>query len=352
MYRTSKAQDSHGKGARRRRLARQAVTALLCLAPAVVAAQDMGLTADIRAAAAASIQRHVAARDFALRMAEAGGDDPMSQWFRDAAAMHQRMIHEEQAGLTTTVSEEPSGTAQRDPKADAVSGPLQAYLAEQETLARDPKANAVSGPLQEYLARQAELAERAETGAPDQSPRWTTVVVDSTGEVIVNDRTDVVEAHGADMARRLTELEERRQAMESRVRAELVREINARTLEQPDGLDRAVHGKAAELASSRPATPGSDDVLKEIDALEDCGEALKQTLAERQAIADARSLCSEAAAAAQPNHHCTARFGPQLDAKDTQYKAIDGRCVELGEAINREIAIEHLKDFDLQSKLR
>lgn len=344
MDRTSNAKGS----ARRRRLARHAVAALLCLgplAPAVVVAQDASLTADIRAAAAASIQRHVAARDFALRMAEAGGDDPMSQWFRDAAAMHQRMILEEQAGLTATVSE--------DPKAQAVSGPLQAYIAEQETLARDPKANAVSGPLQEYLARQAELAERAETGAPDQPQRWTTVVVDSTGEVIVNDRTDVVEAHGADMARRFTDLEERRQAMESKVRAELVREINARTLEQPAGLDRAVHARAAELERSRPAAPGSDDVVKQIDALEDCGEALKQTLAEREAIADARSLCSLAAdAAARPNHHCTARFEPQLDAKDAQYQAIDGRCVELGEAINREIAIDRLKAFDLQSKLR
>jgi hypothetical protein len=177
-----------------------------------------------------NIAHHAASRDFAQSMAnQADLPDASRDYYRQVAERHQRLLVLNQQEVAALEAE----SAPRDPKLDAVSGPLNDYLERMEAQARDPKANAVSGPLEEYLLRMEAQREMADTAsealdAADEGGRngqrfgttrlrnsearisdgqaFTRIIVNSTGETVVNDRVDVLEAKLEDLTGRQEEL--------------------------------------------------------------------------------------------------------------------------------------------------
>lgn len=201
--------------------------------------------------AARNLDQHAASRQFAQALADAGSGDPEMQQYletsvegldrqiaRDRALMEvaERIVAQESGSASDPKSGGgPVGEFLNDPKREAVSGPLKDYLERRQALSEDPKREMVSGPLRDWLAQQAARAARDATQraridrasdpeagtafnrvrvngslAALQSGRlmqeWTTIVVDSTGEVIIDDPRDAIEAKLADLGAELEQL--------------------------------------------------------------------------------------------------------------------------------------------------
>jgi hypothetical protein len=245
--------------------------------------------------AAKNLDRHTASRQFAQDLADAGDLDPeMQRYFEQSVKTLDGRIAEDRILLELAqdiVAQEtgsasdpkasstgPVGEWLNDPKRDAVSGPLKDYLARQQALSADPKRDMVSGPLRDWLARQEaqgarDAAQRARLDASGnrdgrafnrvrvndsasalQSGRllqeWTTIVVDSTGEVIVDDPRDMIEAKLTDLE---SELEQLRQDAAQETDPDVQRETRRRLAELDREMKNAIETLSRLVSSTKIA---------------------------------------------------------------------------------------------------
>jgi hypothetical protein len=183
--------------------------------------------------AAASLDRHLSSRQFAQDLMDTGSFDPeMNEYFRHSIESMDRQVarDRELIRISNEAVAIETGSAS-DPKANAVNGPLQDWLA------NESKRTAGSGPINEWIAahearmardsaqaarldgssnsatgRAFNEARAAQSWSAVQSSRvlqqFATIVVDSTGDVIVNDPRDAVEAKLIDIDAELEQLQE------------------------------------------------------------------------------------------------------------------------------------------------
>lgn len=243
---------------------------------------------EIKAMAERGVAQHTAMRDFSSSLAESGDfDAAMTEWFRDNAALHERHIALDQI-LVEAADRELAG---QDPKAVEPSQALTQWLAEQDARAvRDANAaqrleaqgadaktrrafNDVRGRSAAALARDAQAFQR-----------WSTVVIDSTGEVIVNDRDDVSAARYEDLARQQA-------ALERQARDMLEREVKSRIHGDLGDADGKLEAVINELA------PQGGDTAERLAAaqldLTACAKALEQALAEMNRERDKLAGCQD-----------------------------------------------------------
>ncbi|MBP6879243.1 MAG: hypothetical protein KBC34_14555 [Phenylobacterium sp.] len=154
-----------------------------------------------------------------------------------------------------------------------------------------------------------------------QSQQSTDVVIDSTGEVIVNDQSDVLEAGFEDLMRR-------QRAYEQQLFDQAKKELQAQEAELST-LDQEFDRAADEVGGGREARP--EAVMSNILSLEECARNLERVVAEREAISAEHSDC---VAKTKGSDSCR-RYWPLLDAKSAQYEQIDASCQAPGEEINR-----------------
>jgi len=274
-----------------------AVTALVwLLAGPAQASEGLSGFVGVKAMAERGLAGHEAARDFASTLAESGEfDADMTQWLRDNAAYNERQMALDQMLIEIANKELQS----QDPKATEPSQALTQYLAERQ----GPKATEPSQALSQYLADQGARAQRDTAAAQRLAAqkadgrtvnafnesrsrtsqaaninvqavqKWTTIVIDSTGELILNDRDDVSEAKLEDLARQQAELDRQ-------VRSIL--EHNVRELAPKDLGDRDSQ-IAAVIDELRPSDETPEQRVAALEAahvdLSKCRENLEFALA-------------------------------------------------------------------------
>lgn len=303
-------------------------------APSLATAQGEPVHVWLGETAARGIEQHTGLRDGVSALAESGAfDQAMTDWLRETAAYHDRqvLLNEQLAAAAAAAA------ADVDPKATAPSQVLQQWLAEQdaqrtrdgqqaERLATgnsDPKGAATFTTVREQNSALA--ARQAAT-----FQRWTTVVVDSTGEVIVNDRQDVQEARLQDLVRRQLE-------REAEARRLLDREIQERLAGELRTLDREFARARADVGAPS-APPTARNIRKTILTFEECAEDLRRAMAALDAAREDYADCLRRHhGAEEPRDHCMS-FDRVVDEKAEEAGRIDAVCVPLGEEVNRGIA--------------
>lgn len=183
-----------------------AVPAAYAAPPAVQTADD-AVWREMGQIAARNLERHVASREATRAMLEGSDWDPeMKSFLTESLKQLDRQIARDQEWIDAAAEAEPN------PKADAVSGPLRDWLAAQDARAAldAGQAERLDGAprADSALAYNRVKADGTAAAAADGRflQRWTTVVVDSTGEVIVNDPRDQIEARLDDISNELDQL--------------------------------------------------------------------------------------------------------------------------------------------------
>lgn len=296
-----------------------ALVAVLGLAPVAspatsqAVAESGGSIGDwLGRAGAKGVTEHTAARDFASELAESGEFDPaMTEWLRQDAAYNERMIkfHEQ---LIEAAANERGIT---DPKATAPSQALQQWIAEQDARMRrdDRQAGHLAGDTGEAsktfeTIRTRNAMQAASEGQAMQ--RWTTVVIDSTGEVIVNDQADASQAQFEDLMRRDAE-------NLKRLRGLLAAEVERQKAKLAT-LERDFDQAKLELRSL-PGAPTSTPTSRLVVDLDICAEKARVKFAEAEKLS-----------------------GSAREAREKQAEAILARCEPIGEEINRRLGREEI----------
>ncbi|MBP6879242.1 MAG: hypothetical protein KBC34_14550 [Phenylobacterium sp.] len=208
-----------------------------------------------------SAARHRSAAQFAKDMIATGElDANLTQFFQDMQRNSEAWAKQDQAWVDAEARPVPPS----DPKASAVSQPLQDWLARQE--ARAARDQEMSRKLD--AAGQGGKAARAFSQAHAQGSQnmasgageWTTIIVDSTGEVIVNDARDVGEARLEDLSSSLEDLlgrldEASDPETQAQIRRELV-SLDRQLLEHLRDLAEMISSSKSEGRSiCRPLVP-------------------------------------------------------------------------------------------------
>lgn len=277
-------------------------------------------------AAAQGVTTHSSARDFSRELADSGEfDAEMTEWLRRDSEYHQRMIEFNETMIEAAAAER----GITDPKASAPSQALEQWIGEQ-TARRERDAQQAQrlegdgGPAATQfqtikLRNDIQAASEAQT-----IQRWTTVIVDSTGEVIVNDQADLDQIRFEELMRRhafevqaYKELIARQAEVIERLHGDLAGQIERQRAANPH-LAAEFERARRELASMPGAPTGTstDELFRNLSA---CAEEA------RIVFVAASRLSGEARA-----------------ARERQADRLMARCEPIGEEINRRLGREEL----------
>lgn len=276
--------------------------------------------------AAQGVTTHSNARDFSQSLADSGEfDAEMTEWLRRDAEYHQRMVEFNETMIEAAAAER--GIV--DPKATAPSQALQQWIGEQKARQqRDAQqAQRVEGDGSPAATHFEMIKLRNDIQAASEAQiiqRWTTVVVDSTGEVLVNDRADLDQLQFEELMRR--------HAFE----VEAYKELIARQAEVAEELHV---GLAEQIARQRAANPNLaadfDRARRELQSLPGAptGTSTDDLFRNLSACAEEARLVFVAASKLS---------GEARAAKDRQAERMMARCEPMGEEINRRLGREEL----------
>lgn len=276
--------------------------------------------------AAQGITTHSRARDFSQSLADSGEFDPaMTEWLRRDAEYHQRMVEFNETMVEAAAAER--GIV--DPKATAPSQALEQWISEQRSRQqRDAQqAQRLEGDSSTAATQFEMIKLRNDIQAASEAQtirRWTTVVVDSTGEVIVNDRADIDQLQFEELMRRHAFEVQAYKDLIAR-QGQVIAELHTGLAEEIARQRRANPNLAAEFDRARrelqslpgaPTGTSTDDLFRNISA---CAEEA------RLVFVEASKLSGEARA-----------------AKDRQAERMMARCEPMGEEINRRLGRDAL----------